>query len=141
MSIGEIRLRKRLENKFGFELGTKAPKWLVSPITGHTLQLDGYNPKKRLAFEYDEQYHFQPSNVEQRVIDAYKDWICAENRVFLIRVSHNNREATIRQKISKGRRRGKLTNEQWNRRAGQFRSNYERRLQEYHEYQQQHRDE
>lgn len=133
MSVGEVRIRKRLERVFNANLKTRRPEWLTSPFTRHTLQLDGYDPVKRLAFEYDDPYHFLPSNVKRRVIDAYKDWKCAENRVLLIRISHDDSEATIKRKISEARRQLALTNVQWwwRIRAGIFQIMYQQLYQKY----------
>lgn len=125
-SEAEEEFRARLENEFGVEFPKEKPKWLICPIKGTQLELDGYNEEHRIAFEYDDPYHFNPGNDLVRLRDAYKDWMCAEKRISLIRVAYNDDESTIKRKIREARNRLTWSNEQWNRRAGYYRSEFNR---------------
>ena len=93
-SKGEKRCREYFENKFGKPFIKCRPEWLINPSTKRKLELDGYNEKLKLAFEYNGNQHyeyieyFHNNNVDnfldqiQRDVD--KRLICANHGIRLI---------------------------------------------------------
>ncbi len=55
----ERQSRKLLEYLLGFELKKDRPKWNINPKTGYLLELDGYNEKNKIAFEYQGIHHYE----------------------------------------------------------------------------------
>jgi hypothetical protein len=45
----------------------KYPKWLTNDKTGRNLELDGYNSKLKLAFEYNGEQHYKEDNYFHRI--------------------------------------------------------------------------
>jgi len=100
----EERCREIFQNIFNREFKSIRPNWLRNPATGKNLELDGFCPDIRtpmglgLAFEHDgEQHsryvkHFHRSGPKEFIYqdrkDAYKDKVCKEKGVLLIRVPH-----------------------------------------------------
>lgn len=79
------------------------PDWLKSPLTGCNLELDGYNGDimtdkgQGLAFEYDgkqhkryvKKFHKTKNDFEyQKERDRFKNKVCKEKGVTLIRIPH-----------------------------------------------------
>ena len=82
--------------------------------TNRCLELDGYNKKLKLAFEYDGYQHYIYPNkfhksykqfLYQKYRDRLKDRLCRRNKVTLIRIKYNisNIEGYIKKRL---RRRG-----------------------------------
>lgn len=97
-SRSEDEVREVLKNLTRKEFPTKRPKWLRG------LELDGYNKKLRLAFEYDGEQHYNLDHyfnrlrdekcpalafLGQLLRDRLKDYLCARKHVALIRVPYN----------------------------------------------------
>jgi hypothetical protein len=117
----EERCREIFQEIFGVEFKTIRPDWLKNPATGKPLELDGYNPNimtpmgRGIAFEYDGIQHakytptFQPKGpVEffyQVKKDSWKDAVCKQRRLMLIRipnfVSYNDLERFIKGALRK----------------------------------------
>ena len=51
--IREERCRRIFEDILGEKFPNVRPSWLLNKKTGYRLELDGYCPKLKLAFEYD----------------------------------------------------------------------------------------
>jgi hypothetical protein len=69
------------------------PEWLISPMTSMILELDGYNKKLRIAFEYQGEHHenlhyFNQYDeqllLEQQERDRFKATRCEERGITLI---------------------------------------------------------
>jgi hypothetical protein len=69
------------------------PEWLISPMTSMILELDGYNKKLKIAFEYQGEHHevlhyFNQYDeqllLEQQERDQYKVTKCEEKGIILI---------------------------------------------------------
>jgi len=58
ISDGEQKFREAMEKLLNVKLPKKRPKWLVNE-EGNRLELDGYNEKLKIAFEYQGQQHFE----------------------------------------------------------------------------------
>ncbi len=98
----EERCREIFEGIFKKEFKSVRPKWLKNPATGRNLELDGYNADVQtplgegLAFEYDGvqhakfgHFHGSPEDFEYQVKkDTYKDMLCKEHNIMLIRIPH-----------------------------------------------------
>jgi hypothetical protein len=92
-TIKEQSFRLVLENLYHVEFPRKRPSWMKSPLTGAPLELDGYNEKLKIAFEYQGKQHYELcyinrfssenlQSIQQR--DAFKKQLCAQNGVRLI---------------------------------------------------------
>lgn len=91
----EKRCRVIFEDLFNVKFISVNPKWLINKITGHALELDGYNEPLNLAFEYDGEQHlkrvdrFQKNDKQfqyQVLKDTMKTKMCREKGVDLIRI-------------------------------------------------------
>lgn len=100
----EEECRRIFEEIFSRRFKSIRPAWLKNPATGHNLELDGFNESvhtplgKGLAFEYDGRQHseytphFHKSSrdfVYQAQKDFYKDRVCKNHGVLLIRIPHH----------------------------------------------------
>lgn len=101
----EAQVRKVLERLTGWKFLKARPEWLRGR-SGRTLELDGYNERHKVAFEYQGEQHYLPiygrtalktiqRNDERKRVLAYR------NGVALIRVPYWKRdvEAFLRQKL------------------------------------------
>ena len=91
----EEKCRKIFEEIFKVEFYKIRPKWLVNPKTNNLLELDGYNERLSLAFEYDGKFHYErhpkgdeKSFEDQRDRDLVKNSLCKQNGVTLIRIPY-----------------------------------------------------
>ena len=87
----EAYTRQIFEHAFGVEFKKTRPKWLEG------LELDGYNPDIKTAFEYDGEHHvvypnwFHKTEAEFKQLqenDRKKDALCRANGVKLYRIPH-----------------------------------------------------
>jgi hypothetical protein len=91
----EAMCRALLETMLQMKLPKVRPKWLVNPTTKRSLELDMYNERHKLAFEYDgaqhdvfvphfhaNKYHFE----YRRLLDKLKTELCRDAGVTLIRI-------------------------------------------------------
>ena len=92
----ESLCRTLLEAMTGVTFPKARPKWLTNPVTKRCLELDMYNEKNRLAFEYDgaqhdvytPHYHSSTDHFEyRRLLDKLKGELCRDAGVRLIRIS------------------------------------------------------
>ncbi len=98
ISKSEELLRKILEEIFSkhgnFKFPNVRPKWLVNPNTNHRLELDCYNDKLQLAFEYQGWLHYQRPEqfggqvglIKQRRRDHFKRFQCHQHNVILVEI-------------------------------------------------------
>ena len=102
-SKGEKRCREIFEDLFGYKFKSVRPDWLMNPVTGSNLELDGYSPiiatpyGKGLAFEYDgiqhakytKKFHNNPAQFKYGVEkDKWKREQCKKKGVVLINIPH-----------------------------------------------------
>lgn len=88
----ENQFRKLFEYVLGFSLDKAKPSWNINPKTGFLLELDGYNEKEKIAFEYQGRHHYQDNvfkNSNQTLEEVqFKDKIkaqhCKEKGIALI---------------------------------------------------------
>jgi hypothetical protein len=89
----EESAREMFQAKFGVSFPKCRPEWLRNPLTGHTLELDGFNEELLIAFEYNGKQHYEyiehfhsgdVANFERQVErDKVKESLCAEHSVKL----------------------------------------------------------
>jgi hypothetical protein len=100
-SVGEERCRAFLESHFNTRFPKVRPSFLTNPITGSPLELDGYNEKLQIAFEYNgrQHYEFEPHfhkskadfyNGQYR--DELKRNLCRKKGVRLLVVSYKHED-------------------------------------------------
>jgi hypothetical protein len=77
----EKRVRIMLEYLLGFSLVKARPQWNLNPKTNHYLELDGYNEKEKIAFEFQGRHHFKENIFKKTNLSdiQYKDAIKLEN--------------------------------------------------------------
>jgi uncharacterized CHY-type Zn-finger protein len=77
----EKRVRIMLEYLLGFSLVKARPQWNLNPKTNHYLELDGYNEKEKIAFEFQGRHHFKENIFKNSNLSdiQYKDAIKLEN--------------------------------------------------------------
>lgn len=94
-SRGENLCRKFFEDYFKSSFDKGYPKWLVNPLTKRKLELDGFNDKLKIAFEYQGEQHYVYPNMfhknkkqfeSQRKRDQIKRDLCLQNGVKLIEI-------------------------------------------------------
>ena len=100
-SYHEEICRTTFEQLFKKKFNRVFPKWLVNKKTGGRLQLDGYCPSLKTAFEYNGSQHYKAGFFSQkktsnsveniRARDNLKIELCKKKRVFLfvINFKHN----------------------------------------------------
>lgn len=96
-SIGERLCRKHLEFRLNEKFTKHRPNFLKNPITGSNLELDCFNPKLRLALEYNGRQHYdyvpkfhknKNDLHNQKYRDEIKKRLCFENGIDLIEVPY-----------------------------------------------------
>lgn len=98
-STGELVCRSYLESRFGCSFKKARPDFLKNPVMGgYNLELDCFNPRLRIAVEYNgaQHYKFIPyfhRNKEAFANQKYRDEMkrvkCRENGITLIEVPYN----------------------------------------------------
>ena len=94
-SKGEIETRRVLESIFKAPFKKARPDFLINPVSGgyHALELDCYNPKLKLAAEYNGEQHYKyipffhknkEAFLNQKYRDDMKYRICKERGIDLI---------------------------------------------------------
>lgn len=90
--------RSIIEEIYGVKFDPIRPDWLVNPETGRNLELDGYNPQLKIAFEYNDKQHYLWPNftgqsyqkfIAQVRRDTYKVNRCDQVGVYLITIPYN----------------------------------------------------
>lgn len=110
----ENECRRILENIFNRPFSKQRPAFLKRPSTGKNLELDGYNPDLKLAFEYNGAQHAKFHPMHRGSIQAFKDQqdrdrlkaqLCQQHGVKLIVIPHtvkwNKLEEYIRTELRK----------------------------------------
>lgn len=108
-SHGEILSRTIIESLLESEFPSSKPKWLKSPKTNKLLELDGYNKKLKIAFEYNGQQHYKEDNTynknkdfsDIKYRDSIKEKLCQENGVKLIVIPYTIEYVDIKDYIIK----------------------------------------
>lgn len=95
--LNERLARHTLEQLFGLPFKKARPKWLINPRTGRQLELDGFNEKIGLAFEYQGEHHYRavkPFGMDARALakrqelDNLKKALCAGHGIELLEIPH-----------------------------------------------------
>lgn len=97
-SVGEQLCVEILEEFLGRTIKVNIrPDFLKNPKSGKNLELDGYDPIKNIAIEYNGEQHYKYPNVfhksktefkDQQSRDLLKERLCKENNIKLIVVSY-----------------------------------------------------
>jgi hypothetical protein len=94
----ETRCREIFEDIFKTDFPKVRPSFIVNDRTGKKLELDGYNDKLKLAFEYQGQQHYnfspyfhksQEDFANQVYRDKLKKELCEKNNITLIEIPYN----------------------------------------------------
>lgn len=94
-STRENKCRDIFEYLFQEPFPTKRPSFLKNPETGRNLELDGYNPKLQVGFEYNGRQHYDFPNtfhktkeefLKQVERDRFKEQRCRDTGVTLITI-------------------------------------------------------
>lgn len=94
----ETRCREIFENLFKTDFPKVRPSFIVNDKTGKKLELDGYNDKLKLAFEYQGQQHYnfspyfhksQEDFTNQVYRDKLKKELCEKNNITLIEIPYS----------------------------------------------------
>tara|TARA_Y100000034_G_scaffold126705_1_gene178347 strand:- start:5106 stop:5891 length:786 start_codon:yes stop_codon:yes gene_type:complete len=103
--INETKARKLLEKILNSTFKKIRPNWLKNPATNQNLELDGYSPKLKIAFEYNGKQHYQPVDIfggessfkSQIRRDELKKQLCKNNNIKLIIIPYfwNGTESEI----------------------------------------------
>lgn len=112
LKLNEKKCRQIFEDIFRVPFTSVRPDFLKYPETGRNLELDGYNRKLRLAFEYSGKQHFFYSTFfhgthkkfeEQLSRDSFKKRICRRMHIELIiipySVDYMDLESFIRRRL------------------------------------------
>ena len=93
----EERVRRAFNKIFGCKFVRVNPKWLKKPGARHACQLDGYNEKRKIAFEYNGKQHdhvvdyIKRDNEEKLRIrqlnDKFKRHMCNKKNIALLTIS------------------------------------------------------
>lgn len=102
-SMGEKLTRRALEQLYGKKFDKIRPDWFKNPKTGRPLELDGYCPELKMAFEYHGVQHREFPNgfhkteqefYDQVARDIYKAQRCEKLGIYLIitdyKIAHND---------------------------------------------------
>jgi hypothetical protein len=96
-STKEEYCRKIFEKIYGVAFPSVRPDFLHNPETSKNLELDGYNEKLRIAFEYNGKQHYEYPNefhrTEQEFIqqvrrDIFKKEVCKKMGIRLISIPY-----------------------------------------------------
>jgi hypothetical protein len=113
-SKGERECRRVMEKIYKAPFRNMRPIWLKNPKTNRCLELDVYNPEKKIAVEYNGKQHYEWPNFtncsyeefkNQLYRDKVKKHICKKHGVHLITVPYTipikNIEKFIRSRLPK----------------------------------------
>lgn len=102
--VREEYCRQILETYFNEPFPSARPKFLKNPKTGKPLELDGYNPKRNLAFEHNGKQHYVFPNsfhkteeefLAQKARDKHKKLMCEKLGIDLIIIPYNINKSNI----------------------------------------------
>lgn len=100
-SVGERICREYFEMIFSRKFPSQKPRWLLNS-SGNKMELDGYCPNLKLAFEYQGRQHYEPNAFSMRETfvsrnrdDTLKEKLCKQNGVTLIIIPHTIRYKEI----------------------------------------------
>ena len=82
--------REIFEIFFGKTFESSRPEWLINPLTGYRLELDGFCPQLKLAFEYNGRIHYDkkhPNYEKTRKRDKIKRQVCKKNGITIITIN------------------------------------------------------
>jgi len=94
----ETKCRRIFENIFKTDFPKVRPSFMINDKTGKRLELDGYNEKLKLAFEYQGQQHYnfspyfhksQEDFAKQTYRDKRKKELCKQHDITLIEIPYN----------------------------------------------------
>jgi hypothetical protein len=96
---GETKCREAVERLLGAPFGTDRPEWMPRPRGGRPLELDMYNKKLKIAFEYNGIQHYEyherfhkgdPREFQRQVeYDALKARECEKRGITLIPIPYS----------------------------------------------------
>jgi len=103
----ENLVRFLFENYTGLKFPKTRPRWLLNPITERQLELDGYNEKHNIAFEYNGLQHYKQNNhfhknnslEVQKYRDHIKKNLCEQQGVELCNISYRMTDEEIKEYV------------------------------------------
>lgn len=100
--VNENICRNWFEYIFNVSFNSHRPDWLIGP-SGRRMELDGYNKKLGVAFEYNGKQHYEKvydiDLEKQQDRDQLKQDLCIKNRVKLFVIPHDIKRDDIGQYI------------------------------------------
>lgn len=93
----EGECRRIFEKHFRKPFPNTRPDFLKNPYTNHNLELDGYNPDLKIAFEYNGAQHVKPNSLfkmdqndvrYQQFKDSLKNKLCQQHGIKLYVIPH-----------------------------------------------------
>ena len=99
--VMETKCKDIFERVYGVEFKKIRPSFLKNPATNKNLELDGYNDKLRIAFEYNGSQHYfynphfhkdKKAFEDQLKKDQLKKELCQKNNIHLVVIPYDLRE-------------------------------------------------
>ena len=97
IGLGEEITRRMFELLFNNSFPRVRPKWLINPLTGKRMELDGYCEELLIAFEYQGEQHYKyndhfyknnESFIRRKQDDQQKRTICNKKGIRLIEIPY-----------------------------------------------------
>lgn len=94
----ENRTREMLEYLLGYKFEKAYPEWLINDLTNRQMELDGFNLKKSVAFEFQGKQHYElrkwndiNSLKQIQYRDELKKKLCKDNNVILLIIDESSK--------------------------------------------------
>jgi len=111
ISKGQLRACQVLQKRLGVELkwNDRSNSWNKNPLTGRNLELDCWDPKSKIALEFQGHQHTRYPNAFHKTEEEFKDLIrkdlqkkanCKAHGVYLIEVHEGTKEEDVERDVN-----------------------------------------